>query len=144
MRFIALLAFAVACSGDDTILPPDSDDDEDEECPDMEHIPVTSPQIIGTDVGVTVSITDDSGVLSAILYYKRETSITWDDVGPNNDPGGSGTYEFTIPGKAVDGAAGMHYYIWAQDDSPNLNDCTLPNDGEEGPFHFTIDSAKKD
>ncbi len=140
MSFLVLLWSAVGCTGTDTILPDDSGDDgEDFECPNIESIPVTSPQIIGTDILVSANITDEpSGVGSAILYYKRETSITWDDATMLAKPGSS-TWEATIPAKAVVNAAGMHYYIWAQDGSPNLNTCTLPNDGEEGPFHFRLD-----
>jgi len=139
MSFIVLLSFAVACSGGSGTLPPDSEDEGDDlECPDIEHIPVTSPQLIAQPVTVTATITDESGVSSAILYYKIETSILWDD---EQMKGSGDNYEATIPGKEVGAAAGMHYYIWAQDSSPNLNACTLPNDGEEGPFHFTIDAS---
>ena len=145
MRFFVLLVSVVGCTdGGNQILVDSDGDDDDLECPNIEHIPVTSPQIIGTDVIVNATITDDSGVLSAILYYKRETSVTWGDDSQPVHADGSASYEFLIPGKEVDGAAGMHYYIWAQDSSPNLNVCTLPNDGEEGPFHFTIDASKKD
>jgi hypothetical protein len=58
------------------------------ECPEFEHIPVTSPQIIGEPIVVNAHITDESGVLSAILYYKIETLITWNQVpmdGPEPD-----------------------------------------------------------
>jgi len=137
MSFLVLLA--VGCSGSTTVIPDDSSaGGEDLECPEFEHIPVTSPQIIGDPVVVNAHITDESGVLSAILYYKIETLITWNQV-----PMGGSEPDFsaTIPGKDVSGAGGMHYYIWAQDSSPALNACTLPNDGEEGPFHFTIDDA---
>jgi hypothetical protein len=139
MRFIFLLVSAAACGGRDTIIPDSDDEGDDLECPNIEHIPVQSPQIIGAPVPVSANITDDSGVRSAILYFKRETSITWGDVSMFNKTGA--TWEETIPGDEVGGAAGMHYYIWAQDGSPELNACTVPNDGEEGPFHFTIDAA---
>jgi hypothetical protein len=129
----------VGCAGV-TALPTDSEEGEDFECPNIESIPVSSPQIIGTDIVVTASVTDEpSGVLSVVLYYKLETSIVW-----KNEPmvvSTGSTYGATIPAVDVENAAGMHYYIWAQDGSPNLNDCTLPNDGEEGPFHFTLDDA---
>ena len=142
MRFILFLlpAAAVACTGDDTIFTPDSGDDgEDLECPSIQHIPVTSPQTIAVPVTVSATITDESGVSTAIVYYKVETAIIWDD--KELDNGGSGDeYSVEIPGKEVGGAGGMHYYIWAQDASPNLNACTRPTDGEEGPFHFTIDA----
>ena len=143
MRFILfLLPAAVGCAGDDTILQDSDPEEEDLECPNIEHIPVTSPQTISQPVTVTATITDDSGVQSARLYFKRETAILWDDVTLSN--GGSGSsFTADIPGTEVGAAAGMHYYIWAQDASPKLNACTLPNDGEEGPFHFTIDAAEK-
>ena len=141
MRFSVLLLAAIGCSGgDDTILQDSDGDEEDLECPEIEHIPVSSPQVINVPVTVSASVTDESGVRDGgvILYYKRETSITWADETMQNTSGSS--YEATIPGEDVDGAAGMHYYIWAQDASPELNECTLPNDGEEGPYHFTIDA----
>lgn len=141
MRFFVLLVAAVGCSGGEQTQFTDSDEEgEDLECPDINHIPVTSPQTIGEDVVVSATITDDSGVLSAILYYKIETLITW-----NQTPmdGNGSDWTATIPGSDVKDAAGMHYYIWAQDSAPALNVCTVPNDGEEGPFHFTIDDAAK-
>ena len=141
MRFFVLLVAAVGCSGGEQTQLTDSDEEgEDLECPDINHIPVTSPQTIGEDVVVNATITDDSGVLSAILYYKIETLITW-----NQTPmdGNGSDFTGTIPGTEVKDAAGMHYYIWAQDSAPALNSCTVPNDGEEGPFHFTIDDAAK-
>jgi hypothetical protein len=138
MSFFVLLA-AVGCNNGGPIIFTDSSDNgEDLECPHFEHIPVSSPQTIGQDVPVSANITDDSGVLSAVLYYKIETAIIWKDVtmkGPGDN------YSATIPGIDVTGAGGMHYYLWAQDASPALNACTLPNDGEDGPFHFTIDDA---
>ena len=141
MSFLVLLVAAVGCSGSTTVLPDDSSaGGEDLECPDFEHIPVSSPQTIGEPVTVNVHITDDSGVLSAILYYKVETAILWEQMPMDgNEP----DFTATILGEDVGGAGGMHYYIWAQDASPALNACTLPNDGEEGPYHFTIDDAAK-
>ena len=142
MSFLVLLVAAVGCSGSTTVIPDDSNaGGEDLDCPEFEHIPVTSPQIIGEPVTVNVHITDESGVLSAVLYYKVETQIVWQQIsmdGPEPD------FTATIPGKDVAGAGGMHYYIWAQDASPALNACTLPTDGEGRPFHFTIDAATKD
>ena len=146
MRFIVLLLAAIGCNaGDDTIHIDSGNDDEDLECPEFQHIPVASPQTIGLPVSVTATITDDSGVRNggAVLYFKRETAIAWEDDSNPVHADGSTSYEFTIPGEEVDGAAGMHYYIWAQDSSPLLNECTLPNDGEEGPYHFTIDAAEE-
>jgi hypothetical protein len=138
MNIIALLWFALACTSGNGILETDSDETEDFDCPNIEAIPVASPQIIGTDVVVTANITDDpSGVLSARLYYKLETSVTWKD---ETMIGTGASYEQVIPAADVTNAAGMHYYIWAQDGSPQLNACTLPNDGEDGPFHFTLDA----
>jgi hypothetical protein len=142
MRFFLLLVAAVGCDGDSDQILTDSDDElEDLECPNIEHIPVQSPQIIGEPVTVSANISDESGVLSAILYYKVETAITWDDT---TMEGSGADFVATIPGKEVGAAAGMHYYIWAQDGAPALNACTVPNDGEEGPFHFTIDTAEKE
>jgi hypothetical protein len=142
MRFFLLLAAAVGCNGDGNQILTDSNEDagDDLECPNFEHIPVTSPQIIGDPVTVSANISDDSGVLSAILYYKIETLITWNQIPMD---GTEPNFSATIPGEDVAGAGGMHYYLWAQDASPALNACTLPNDGEEGPFHFTIDDAAK-
>ena len=141
MTFFVLLVAAVGCSGDGNQILTDSDEEgEDLECPNIEHIPVTSPQTIGEDVTVNANITDESGVLSAIVYYKIETAIVWDQTPMD---GNGADFTATIPGAEVKDAAGMHYYIWAQDSAPALNSCTVPNDGEEGPFHFTIDDAAK-
>jgi hypothetical protein len=136
MSFVLLIWAAFGCDPNTGFNPGDSDDEEDLECPNIESIPVSSPQIIGTDVLVTANITDDSDVLTARLYYKLETSITWKD---ETMKASGNSWEAVIPAADVVNAAGMHYYVWAQDASPALNSCTLPNDGEEGPFHFTLD-----
>ena len=141
MSFFVLLVAAVGCnnSGNQILTDSNPDAGEDLECPTFQHIPVASPQTIGQDVPVSATIKDDSGVLSAILYYKIETAITWKDVSMT---GSGDSFSAVIPGADVGGAGGMHYYLWAQDASPNLNACTLPNDGEDGPFHFTIDDVQ--
>lgn len=146
MRFIRFLVpvAAVACSNSHQVLPDDSNaDEEDLECPNIEHIPVTSPQTIGQPVEVSATVTDDSGVSSVLLYYKIETAIVWNDREPDPELSSGSVYTFVIPGTKVGGAGGMHYYIWAQDQSPKLNACTRPTDGEEGPYHFTIDDAEQ-
>jgi hypothetical protein len=143
MSLFVLLLAAVGCSGGHTQLPTDSEENggEDLECPDIEHIPVTSPQIIGVPVTVTATVTDETGVQSVILYYKVETAILWEQIPLGNDGGSGSIYSNEIPGTDVGGAGGMHYYIWAQDSSPAQNECTRPTDGEDGPFHFTIDAG---
>lgn len=108
---------------------------EDTVCPEIEHEPVEDGQPYGEAIDITATVTDQSGVFLVELYFKQETSTTWTRLNMAATQAGGSVYTQQIPASTV-GSAGMHYYLKATD---QLNySCTLPLDGEDGPFHFLV------
>ena len=115
--------------------PDDINGSDDAAGPLITHIPVEGSQPIGEDVFISVSAVDlDSGVIFVSVFYKQETNTNWDDVALRAVDA-AGTYEGYIPGDDVE-SAGMDYYIAATDAADNTS--TLPEDGEDDPYHFRI------
>lgn len=115
-------------SGDDTAPPADTD------CPVIEHEPIETTQTIGKSVPISATVTDATAVFVVELYFKKETSTTWQRLNMAASPGTS-LYQSEIPASQV-GSGGMDYYLRAVD--TNQNGCTLPLEGEEEPFHFLV------
>lgn len=136
------LTLMLGCDGGNTGVGGDGTTDdtgdtgpvEDEACPTITHTPIETSMPLGKPIDVTATVVDDmSGVFVVKLYYKQETTTTWDDVAMTLS--GTDTYVTSIPGSAV-GSGGMDYYIQAVD--LDQNGCTLPMDGESDPFHFRV------
>ncbi len=119
--------------------------EEDETCPIIIHEPVTGAQPIGQAVSIQATVTDnidgdtevdedESGVFQATVFFKQETTTTWDSSNLTLIDT-SGLYGGSIPGAAIS-SGGMHYYIYAID--MRRNDCTLPVGGETDPWHFRV------
>jgi len=126
-------------------IPTDTEAPEDETCPLITHDPVDSAQVLGESVSLQATVTDnvdgdteddvdESGVFMVKVFFRRETTTTWEDsVLTLMDA--SGIYGGTIPGSAV-GSGGMDYYLYAVD--RKNNECTLPEAGENDPWHFRV------
>ncbi|MCK6506829.1 hypothetical protein L6R53_26235 [Myxococcota bacterium] len=136
------LTLMLACDGGNTGVGGDGTTDDsgdtgpvvDEACPTITHTPIEAAMPLGEPIDVSAVVVDDlSGVFVVKLYYKQETTTTWDDVGMTLS--GTDTYTAQMPGSAV-GSGGMDYYIQAVD--IDQNGCTLPLDGESDPFHFRV------
>lgn len=136
MRITLPTCFLIACGGGTQVGENLGDtQEEDLTGPIIDHVPVKDAQPLGGPVTIQANITDEQGtVLDAKVHYKQETSTTWKSQIMTFVSGASWTA--TIPGEDVS-TAGMHYYIWAIDDS--LNETFKPADGEDDPYHFTLD-----
>lgn len=90
----------------------------DTEAPDITHIPIWIG-IAGDAIEISADITDNAGVESATLYYRKggETTYTSLDMTKDGD-----TYSATIPGEAVT-VDDVEYYISATD---GVNIATYP------------------
>ena len=137
-----LLLFACGDTDGDNILDGGATDDSgqdtappaDTECPVIEHEPIETTQTVGVSVPITATVTDATAVFVVELYFKKETSTTWQRLNMAASPGTS-LYASEIPGSQV-GSGGMDYYIKAVDTEQYA--CTLPLDGEGEPFHFLV------
>lgn len=107
----------------------------DTECPTIDHEPVPDGQLYDEPVDIAATITDTSGVFQVVVYYKQETSTNWTSLQISPVTPGGSEYAGQIPGSAV-GSGGMDYYIKASDQLNN--ECTLPEDGEDDPYHFRV------
>jgi hypothetical protein len=142
MVLLAPLWTTVACNGEDSINTVDTSDVRDTEGPEIDTEALGNPQIIGTDLTVEANITDELGkVQQATIFFKRETSVTWEHAIMTQTSEESSQWVGVIPAESVSNAAGMHYYLWAQDDS--LNETFKPEHGPDDPYHFTLDSKSQ-
>ncbi len=118
----------------------DTSTEEDTTGPVIEHDPIENAQLYGEPVAISAIVTDDeSGVFLVKVFYKQETTTTWNNVQLSIVPPDTGipqdTYAAEIPGAAV-GSGGMHYYLWAND--LEENESFLPEGGENDPWHFRV------
>jgi hypothetical protein len=137
------LTLMLACDGGNTGVGGDGSTTDDtgdtgpvvdETCPTITHTPIEDPMLLGKPIEVSATVVDDqSGVFVVKLFYKRETTTTWSDVGMTMT--GADLYTGEIPGSAV-GSGGMDYYLQAVD--IDQNGCTLPTDGASDAFHFRV------
>ncbi|MEM4308681.1 MAG: C25 family cysteine peptidase [Thermoplasmata archaeon] len=84
--------------------------------PCIRHIPVTHSKY-GDDIKITAYITDESGILTAKLYYKGQTQTNWSVI--LMFPDANGNYSAVIPGDAVP-EEGIMYFIEAIDSLSNM------------------------
>ena len=138
-RAMLALIFALGCTGGGgpNVVYQNSDPEADEDTtpPTLTHTPIETSQPIGDDVLITCTAADDdSGVFIVSVVYKQETSTSWQDA-QLRAVDNAGNYEGYIPGDDVN-SAGMDYYLKAIDGQNNVG--TLPEDGEDDPYHFRI------
>lgn len=108
----------------------------DEDCAEVDHDPIDTAQLIGEPIDIQATITDESGIFLAELYYKQETTTTWKKLSMVDQ--GGGAYASQIPAADV-GSGGMDYYLRVVDAAQN--DCTVPTDGEDDPWHFRVTAS---
>jgi hypothetical protein len=92
---------------------------DDDIPPFIEHDPVSSPQSASGYVTVTATITDDSEIIGATLYFRRQVESAWSTTQMN--PQGGDIYAGTITSDRMS-SGGMHYYIEAIDQYSNIGD----------------------
>jgi hypothetical protein len=153
---MALALLASGCGGDlDTVQGGDGPGDADTEGPVIRHDPITTAQTYGVDILVDAQASDESGIFNMTLYYRRETSVEWEqkamlEIGDipgegENDPPWT-IFQGTIRGEDV-GSGGMFYFFTAIDDSDASNesclgqdDGTVKADCEPEAWHFNVDA----
>ena len=104
--------------------------------PAISHTPIVDGQPGGADVMIDATITDPSGIGSAILHY-RLAGGAWQQAALALT---NGHYLAAIPAAAVVPPA-TEYYLEATDSSAAQNASTLPTSGMAGPFRFTVVAA---
>ena len=133
--FGVLLSWGCNNEGPDVVTKgEDTGERQDLEGPIIEHDPVETAQLFGQAVSIEATVTDEmSSVFVVKVYYKRETSTTWDSSGMTSD--GGDLFSGAIPADAV-GSGGMHYYLYAVDS--RQNESYLPEEGSGDPWHFRV------
>lgn len=106
--------------------------DVDVTAPVIVHTPIANGQIEGVEIDVSATITDDRGVASATLHYRRVSSVAQSTAMVR---GAGDTWAATIPDFAVN-LGTMEYWIRALDAAGNVS--LLPVAGTAAPFQFTV------
>mgnify|MGYP001240701219 CR=1 FL=1 len=133
MKWISLCAL-IACGGDVSGTVIIDTDTEDTEGPQIQHVPITEPQVYGEDIWLEATATDEqSTVWLVMVMYQPETANEWQDM-PLNEVGG-GLFQGQINGSDV-WSGGMRYFIKGIDELGN--EACLPIDCEAAPWHFAI------
>jgi hypothetical protein len=118
---------------------------EDTDGPAIAHARIADGRPVGTAVKITATITDQSGVASAFVYYRSvadDGGVTgeWQPVALAPASGVADRYEATLPNAAVVPPA-VEYYLEATDNAaPTPYTSTLPNGAPDGaaPYSFTV------
>ncbi len=124
-------------TGSDTGDTGDTGPTVDVDCPEIDHDEISASQPLGENVAIEATVTDPSGIFVVEIYFKTETSSNWTRLNMSAAPG-SDLYTVEIPGSQVT-TGGMDYYLHAVD--LLNNECTLPLDGADDPFHFRVDGG---
>jgi len=98
---------------------------------------VSSQKILGFsgegDHPITATITDESGILSATVYYSTD-GIEFSNIPMGNASGD--IWVGNIPAQPI--GTTVYYYIQAIDNSPYQNEAMLPESGPSDPFTMEI------
>lgn len=101
----------------------------------IQHNEIADGQPLGQPVTVQASITDQTGVASAVVFF-RITGQQQAQFATMSNVGGS-TWQGTIPGNSVT-AAGVQYWITAQDSADQANTSNAPSDAPQSVFDFAV------
>ena len=105
----------------------------DEAVPEITHVSVSSPQSAAGYVDVFATITDDSEVLAANIYFRRQVTLDWSSAGMSIQ--GPDSYLGVMTPDDLS-SAGMHYYIEAVDVYGNVS--RLPAAAPADYFKFDL------
>lgn len=110
----------------------------DRDPPVIVHQPVADGQAPGEPVTVSATISDDTGIGSAVLFFRSQGSQVF---GATNMARVQGdVWSGQIPAFVV-GEAGVEYYIAAEDASPIPNQAASPADAPATLYSFTVQSS---
>lgn len=110
--------------------------DVSDQPPVITHTPVTQATE-GTKVVIQATITDDSAIDIATLFYRKQGATSWSSI-PTQGPGPQ--FSWTIPASVVVKGS-LEYYIQAEDDGGYA--ATSPASGASNPYVTTV-KAKGD
>jgi len=82
---------------------------------------------------VAATISDDSGIQSALIYYSTNGGA-YTSAAPTNVNGS--IYTFQVPARTGSPIQEVRYYIWARDNSTNQNAATNPSNAPTGYYSF--------
>ncbi|MED5371644.1 MAG: hypothetical protein VX899_11550 [Myxococcota bacterium] len=135
---LALAAF-LACEPQGGPSTKDTEDTapelDDLDGPAISHEQVESPQAVGSDITISVNITDDTQVLVASLKFRRQTAPEWENAGLVLTDPETGLYEGKISAEDL-GSGGMHYYFEAVDTLQNTS--VWPEAAPDEYFKFDL------
>lgn len=115
---------------DDTAAPVDAAG------PLIEHVPVSTPQPLGSDVVVEARVTDaGSGVDRVWIQHRPQDEAGWTSASMTADEVDGGLYVGRIPAAALSGA-GVAYHLVAEDVAGNTS--FAPADGAANPIWFGV------
>jgi MYXO-CTERM domain-containing protein len=100
--------------------------------------PVSPNRPAATEVTVSATITDATGVASARLFYRATGGTAFTQVSMTNTAGT--TWSASIPAGAVT-APGVDYYVTATDSAAAANTATAPSTAPGTPSSFTVTPA---
>lgn len=121
---ILALSMLVACTDDVATGPADTQDTQpvpdDLDGPAIEHQQVASPHLLGEDLQIEATITDDTSVLIASVKFRRQTAEQWENASLVLVNPETGLYQGKIDAADM-GSSGMHYYFEAVDTKQNTS-----------------------
>ncbi|GEM_PF-2683314 len=110
----------------------------DDTPPVIVHTPVTSPKPENQPVSVVATITDNTAVAGAKVFYRLSGTSAYASV---EMTASGNTYTGIIPGASVR-TPGVDYYIWAYDN--NFNQATHPaSNAVTNPHSFTVTDSTR-
>lgn len=107
----------------------------DEVGPLIQHNEIADGQPLGQPVTVQATITDQTGVANAVVFY-RPVGGQGAQFATMSNVGGD-AWEGVIPGGSV-GAEGVEYWITAQDTADQSNTSSAPSDAPNTVFDFAV------
>lgn len=131
LRFVAVVGLAGCSDGIGGVVDTDLVHG-DRDPPAFVHEHVQSA-VYENDVPISATITDASGVESALLFYQQQVDVDWTQATLVNV--GEDAYEGTIPGADV-GSAKMRYYLSATDGRDQTG--CYPDECDADPLEFPV------
>jgi hypothetical protein len=108
----------------------------DDQPPVITHTPIADGQPEGRPVGVTATVSDQSGIAYVKLFYRVTGTTDWTEQAMVQGSGTASPWTGAIAAAAVT-PAGVDYYLEAKDSAPMGNVARDPADAPTTVHHFT-------
>lgn len=137
---------ATDAGGDKTTLPADAPatwfsvtvgggNGADTKGPTISHVPVVNGRTMGSEVMVSATVTDATGVGTVTCYYRAQGNTDWSSMVMTSQ--GNDKYAATFPITVIVPEA-VEYYLEAVDTAPGQNRSTLPMTAPDDIYTFTV------